>query len=101
LNAAGTDFDFHGPSQHRIAFVAVGFTGYETVEGLRRKLLDTPEEVRPDAALVVDSGAYVSWRSSAPGELGLFAFCIDCSHLAREILFPQPDLAKYVTGKSA
>jgi hypothetical protein len=26
LNAAGTDFDFHGPSQHRIAFIAVGFT---------------------------------------------------------------------------
>lgn len=97
-DAADTNIEIFGPSKPRIAFIAVGFTGYETAEKLRKKLDSTPEEARPDAALVVESGAYRSWRLSAEREQGLFAFCIDCSHLAREILYAQPDLATYVTA---
>jgi hypothetical protein len=102
LNPAGTDFDFRGPSEpSRIAFVAVGFSGYQTGEKLKLKLRGTPEEARPDAALVVESGAYASWRFDAEGELGLFAFCLDCSHLMREILFAEPNLVKCVSGRSS
>lgn len=100
IGLAGRDFDFHGPSLTRIAFVAVGFSGYKTGEKLKMKLQSTPEESRPDAVLVVESGAYASWRFDAEGELGLFAFCLDCSHLIREILFAEPNLIKYVTGRS-
>jgi len=100
LNPAGTDFDFVGPSLSRIAFVTVGFTGYQTVETLKQKVQTTPEESRPDAALVVESGAYVSWRFTAAGELGLFAFCLDGSHLARNILFAEPNLTKYLSDRT-
>ncbi len=99
LNPAGTDVDFVGPSQSRIAFIAVGFTGYRTVEALHQRLRGTPEESRPDAALVVESGAYASWRLAAMGEEGLFAFCIDGSHLARNILFAEPNLTRYLTNR--
>lgn len=91
----------HGPTMSRIAFVAVGFTGYQTAEKLKLKRQGTAEESQPDAALVIDSGAYASWRFEAEGELGLFAFCIDCSHLMREILLAEPNLVKYVIGHSS
>lgn len=97
-SAADTNLKVFGPTKERIAFIAVGFTGYETAEKLRKKLDSTPEEARPDAAFVVESGAYRSWRLAAEQEGGLFAFCIDCAHLAREILYAQPDLAEYVTA---
>ncbi len=100
LNSAGTHFDVVGPSLSRIAFVAVGFTGHHTVETLQHKLQNTPEESRPDAALVVESGAYVSWRLSAMGEAGFFAFCVDGSHLARNILFAEPNLIRYLTNRT-
>lgn len=98
LNPTGTDFDFGGASSSRVAFVAVGYTGYKTAESLRKKILETPEECRPDAALVIESGAYSSWRSCAASELGLFAFCLDCSHLSRSILFAEPSLQNYIRG---
>ena len=55
LNSAGTDFDFVGPYESRIAFVAVGLTGCQTVETLQQRLRSTPEESRPGAALVVEA----------------------------------------------
>lgn len=99
IGLAGRDFVSHGPSVSRIAFVTVGFSGYKSGEKLKRKLQDTPSESRPDAALVVESGAYASWRFDAQGPLGLFAFCLDCSHLMREILFAEPDLVRYLVTK--
>ena len=47
------------------------------------KVFPTPVPVRhPDTALVIESGAYIGWRTpAAEGEEGLFAFCNDCSFL--------------------
>ncbi len=99
LNSAGTDFEFLGPTTSRIPSVAVGFTGYNTIEALQKRLQDTPEDRRPDVALVVESGAYVGWQApTGCSEEGLFSFCVDCSLFARNVLFAEPDLAKYVTG---
>jgi hypothetical protein len=99
LNSEGTDFVFGGASFSRIPYVVVGFTGYEEAKTLQDKLEATAEGRRPDAALVIDTGAYVDWRvPAAEGQEGLFAFCEDCSFLARNVLFAEPDLAKYVTG---
>jgi hypothetical protein len=97
----GADSHFVGPSQSRIPLVAVCFTGFQTAETLRQKLQGTPEESCPDAALVIESGAYVSSRFAAEGELGLFAFCLDCSHLARNILFAEPNLFRYLGDRGS
>jgi hypothetical protein len=67
---------------------------------LKKRLHETPPESRPDAALVVESGVYVSWHSEVEGRLGIFAFCIDCSYLARNVMFAEPDLLKYVAGRT-
>ena len=96
LNRAGTDFEFGGASESRVAFTTVGFTGCKTGKLLQEKRLASPEDSRPDSALVIETGAYASWRFTAEGELGLFAFCLDCTHLMREILFAHPNLSQYV-----
>lgn len=99
LNSTRMDFEFFGPTASRIPSVAVGFTGYTTIAALEKRLLETPEEQRPDFTLVIESGAYVGGLAPpAAGEEGLFAFCADCSLLARNVLFAEPNLATYVTG---
>lgn len=85
-------------SVSRIPLVAVGFKGYQNLENLRERLEATPEERRPDAALVVESGAYVGWQMCGIGEEGFFAFCADGSYFARNVLTAEPDLIAYVGG---
>jgi hypothetical protein len=100
LNLAGTDLEHVGATSSRIPFIAVGFTGFKTVDMLRERIANTPMEQRPVAALVIESGAYVrTWEApSATAEEGLFAFCVDCSLFARNVLFAEPDLERYVTA---
>jgi hypothetical protein len=99
LKGDGSNIEVYGPSQSRVAFMAVGFTGCAKGIQLREKLQNVPEKSRPDAALVVESGAYASWRSTAEGELGLFAFCLDCSHIMRDILFAHPNFGEYISAE--
>jgi hypothetical protein len=77
-----------GPSQSRVPFVAVGFLGHRTADSLGDRMATTEEERRPDAALVIESGAYVSNLTGRKGESveGLFAFCLDLAHFARNVL---------------
>lgn len=99
LNAERTDTEFLGPTISRIPSVAVGYTGFDNIEALQARMSATPEGERPDAALVIDSGAYVSpYSTAATGEEGLFSFCMDCSYFVRNVLFAEPDLALYVSG---
>jgi hypothetical protein len=84
------------PSHSRIPLVAVGFTGHQTLEGLKERLAQTPEDRRPDAALVIESGAYVGWQVSGLGEDGFFAFCVDGSYFVRNVLTADPDFAAYL-----
>lgn len=99
LDSGGADFAFRSATSSRIPYVVVGFKGYQSAMRLKDRLQATEESKRPDLALVIESGAYVGWRvSAAEGEEGLFAFCEECSFLARNVLIAEPDLAKYVTG---
>jgi len=81
----------------RIPYVVVGFTGYKNVENLSEKFHSIPEARRPDAVLIIESGAYVSqWqRNRTSGEAGLFAFCADGSLFVRNVLVAEPDLQMY------
>lgn len=89
--------NYVGPSESRIPLVAVGFEGSGNIAQLKSKLKDTASGRRPDAALVIKSGAYVSelLGSSGIAEEGLFAFCKDGSHFVRNVLSAFPDLTKY------
>jgi hypothetical protein len=81
-----------------IPYVVVSFTGYKTAETLKGRLETIPQEGRPDAVLVIESGAYVSqWQPHiSSGAAGLFAFCVDGSYFVRNVLVADPDIEKYI-----
>jgi hypothetical protein len=87
---------FFPPGVSRIPTVAVGFVGYAGVDRLRRRVLRTEEARRPDAALVIESGAYVGWGGvTGIGTTGIFLFCADASYFARKVLIAEPSLGEY------
>lgn len=90
-----------GPSISRIPFVAVGFAGHKTLDGLGKCIEDTPEDKRPDAALVIESGAYIGWLGRAIGPKGLFAFCVDGSYFVRNVLTAEPEWTEYLKEPEA
>lgn len=57
----------------KIPCYAIGYTGYNTLQGLKDRLSTTCEDSRPDGALVIDSGCFVGNASTAVGVWGLFA----------------------------
>jgi hypothetical protein len=84
-------------STSRIPFVAIGFTGPKNVETLERRLCETNDSRRPDGALVLQSGVYVSLLTNirATGAYGLFAFCADAARFATNVLTAHPDFTNY------
>jgi hypothetical protein len=76
--ALGSDaeavFGIEGPTESRVPFVAVGFRG-----------------------LVIESGAYVCELTGkkAQSAEGLFAFCLDLTYFARNVLTADVDVKKY------
>ena len=84
-------------STSRIPFVVVGYSGYGSIEALENKLIETPEARRPDAALVLESGAYVGLLTGSRGigAAGLFAFCVDATHFATNVIMASPNLSGY------
>lgn len=79
-----------------IPSIAVGPSGHKTLDGLQKRLQSTPTNACPDAALVIESGAFSGWGHDAIGEEGLFAFCIVGSEFARNVLVAEPDLTPYL-----
>lgn len=84
-------------SVSRIPFVAVGFRGYKSINTLEQKLKETPESKRPDAALVIESGAYVGLMTDVRGigAAGLFQFCVEAAYFATNVLTAHPDFTGY------
>ena len=87
---------FGHPPPKRIPCVAVGYCGYKTIEGLRERLATTPEERRPDAALVIESGCFEGLGLWATGPVGLYALCVALIRLATELQAAAPDMIRYV-----
>jgi hypothetical protein len=88
-----------GPSISRVPLVAVGFKGFASVASLKKRMEETPEDQRPDCALIVESGAYVAYSGQVTdGEEGFFAFCADLSYFMRNVLMAEPDLIAHVGG---
>ena len=87
-----------GSMESRIPFIALGFTGFGSLEKLAERVRSTPEEKRPDAALVFESGAYFNAKSNSGdiGLLGYFAFATGTSALMSEVLMATPDFRGYL-----
>lgn len=78
-----------------IPCIAVGYTGHATIESLQERLNSTPEDERPDAALVIQSGSFVGFGMTANGALGLYGLCLGINVLFTQIGFATPDLTAY------
>lgn len=85
----------------RIPFLAVGYQGHKSADSLADLVNGTAEINRPDAALVLDSGAYVGPSGRYVGADGLFAFCMDISYFARNVIVAEPLLVTYINKPSA
>ena len=98
LEYQGGSLSIRDRSTSRIPFVAIGYGGYASITALEQKLHETPEDRRPDAALVLESGAYVGLLtgSRAIGAAGLFAFCVDATHFSTNVLMASPDFRGYL-----
>ena len=51
----------------RVPSIAVGYTGYRTVQALKDRLETTLQPERPDAALVIESGCFVGFGMETSG----------------------------------
>jgi hypothetical protein len=76
---------------------AVGYTGHATLGSLRERLKTAA--IKPDGALVIESGAYVGPTGSAEGPEGLYHFVADLVMQANAVLqIAYPSLFKYLTA---
>jgi hypothetical protein len=84
------------PLMPHIPTIAIGYQGHATLDGLRQRLLDTPEDRRPDGALVISSGCFVGLGVEAHGALGLYALCLAINEVIARLQLAAPDLLSYV-----
>jgi hypothetical protein len=101
------DVDVQGQSKtyeataSRIPFLAVGYRGPKTAAALKERLAHTDDTERPDALLVIESGAYSGcslnkWSVSGEGAAGLLGFCTDAAWLVRNVTWAAPDIDPYI-----
>jgi hypothetical protein len=84
------------PSQ-KIPMLAVGYEGHATADSLTNRMETTEVSRRPDAALVIKSGAFSSPELTAEGPEGLYAFCVYLTEIFQRIGFAEADLFRYVS----
>lgn len=92
----GGGIRFEGDSETQVPVIAVGYTGHNTIDGLKRRLETTPEAERPDAAFVIQSGCFVGFGIEAYGPLGVYALCIAISQLTAAIAAAESNPLLYV-----
>jgi hypothetical protein len=90
-----------GESVSRVPFLAVGYRGPARPETLTAKLDATPTDERPDALLVIESGAYSGCRLCAStattrGAAGLLTFANDVAWLLRNVKWAAPRIGAYI-----
>jgi len=101
-----TPFEIGRLTGPQIPCVAVGYTGYKTPDRLLRRIKTTPEDERPIAALVIESGCFC-WPDPfgakpdepeflAKGAYGLYALCFLVNVLADRLRYSHPNMLVYV-----
>lgn len=92
---------FGSPPGPKIPYIAIGYTGHKTIDGLAKRLETTPPDERPDGALVIESGCFHSVDVQTNGPLGLYALCMAISSQLAQLAFAQPNLKAYVQARAA
>jgi uncharacterized protein DUF6602 len=94
----GSGIAFGLPSDSPVPYVAAAFTGYSSIETLKKKLDDTPPDRRPDGVLVIQSGAFVGPGCEAYGALGLYGLAVVLTNLVRAVSSAEADIGAYVAA---
>lgn len=100
FDSKGVNSEF-GASTSRVPLIAVGYKGPPTAERLRVMLDQCPDDERPDALLVVSSGAYSGCNlcastQAAIGASGLLSFSNDLAWLIRNVTWAAPAIGPYL-----
>lgn len=95
--SSGGESGFFLDSETSVPVFSVGYKGHKTIEGLANRLATTPEQTRPDAAFVIESGCCVGFGNKAWGWPGLYLFCVLLSTKMSEIVAAETDLLAYAS----
>ncbi len=79
----------------KIPLVAVGYTGYTTIVGLEERLNTTSIEERPDGLLVIDTGLFTGFGTTATGAWALYALAVSVDRELNRLHMVQPNLIGY------
>jgi len=81
----------------RIPCLAIGYKGRGTPEELTARLLATPEDQRPDAVLIIESGAAATFDGAGgQGPWGLYLICTLINACLSQVAYAAPNLLSYV-----
>ena len=91
----GPALSYYQSSTNDIPTIAVGFRGHTTVAGLLERVTSTPEAERPDCAVVIESGCFVSPTIRSEGPSGLFSLAAFINAQLQQHRAAFPDLFRY------
>ena len=83
-------------NSEQIPLIAVGYVGYKSAAKLAERLANTPEDRRPDAVFVIESGAVVLGGFQGEGPAGLFAIVAGLIALTQQNLAKTAALSEYL-----
>jgi hypothetical protein len=100
VNPSGTVSAF-GPTESRVPFLAIGYCGPAKGERLQHMLNQCKPTERPDALLVIESGAYsgcdlAGQTQPSSGPAGLLSFTNDLAWLIRNVTTASPNVGSYL-----
>jgi hypothetical protein len=94
--SSGSSISFSGPTEDTIPIIAVGYVGYKSPDALAKRMESTPEELRPNAALVIESGAFVGFGFTGDGAAGFYLATVHTAYAIRRLVSVDPELLSYV-----
>jgi len=79
----------------QIPVFAVGYTGYKSIQTIKRRLASTAGFLRPEGVLVLEPGVFVSKNLEATGPLALYGLIAEINALCIRLVSVVPDLFAY------
>lgn len=70
----------------KIPCYTIGYTGYKSIQGLKKQLQNTQGESRPDGVLVIDTGCFVGCTCTAIGSWGLYGLAVELVEQANTLM---------------
>jgi hypothetical protein len=85
------------PPSSKIPIFAVGYTGYKSIDTVKRRLEDTKASERPNGVLVLEPGIFVGESFDATGPWSLYALIASLINACTLLISTKPDLLAYAT----